>query len=119
MKKELLFSITKKDLEITYYASSKGPGGQNVNKRATAVRIKHKDSGAIGKSNTHRTQNQNLKEAFNRLVNTKEFKIWIKMESAVRLQGFSSIKEKVNDLMKEENIKTEIFKNGKWIDETK
>ena len=45
-KKQLLFSITKKDLVITYYKAS-GKGGQNRNKRETAVRIQHKDSNVV------------------------------------------------------------------------
>ena len=40
------FQINDRDLEISFFRSS-GPGGQNVNKVETAVRISHKPSGLI------------------------------------------------------------------------
>lgn len=49
MKKEKLFSITKKDFDIQTFASG-GPGGQHQNKTASGV--SHRDSGAVGESKT-------------------------------------------------------------------
>ena len=46
MSKEILFSVTKKDFEITYF-SGKGAGGQHRNKHQNCVRLKHKDTGII------------------------------------------------------------------------
>ncbi len=51
--------IPDKDLEITAFARSSGPGGQNVNKVASAIRLVHKPTGIMVVSSTYRDQPQN------------------------------------------------------------
>jgi protein subunit release factor B len=46
-EKELLFSITKKSFVVEYYNPGKN-GGQNANKVASACRIHHPESRAMG-----------------------------------------------------------------------
>lgn len=50
------------DLQIEFFNAS-GPGGQNVNKRKTAVRIIHLPSGLVITSRTERSQLQNKENA--------------------------------------------------------
>jgi peptide chain release factor 2 len=59
-KKQL--DIPESDLEISF-ARSSGPGGQNVNKRETAVRIVHRPTGVSVHVDGERTQNTNREKA--------------------------------------------------------
>jgi protein subunit release factor B len=107
MKRDLILSVTEKDLDITFYKASDGKGGQKANKTSSACRIVHRASGAVGDSSTHRQQIQNRKEAFRRLNKSKKFKLWLKTEYNARLEGYKGIKEKVDKMMDEKNLKIE------------
>ena len=60
---ETSLEIPETDLEFTFFARSSGPGGQNVNKVASACRVVHKPSGLMVVSSTHRDQFQNKRQA--------------------------------------------------------
>lgn len=55
-------AIPEGDLEITFMHAG-GPGGQHVNKRETAVRVRHIPSGLTVRSERHRSQVQNKETA--------------------------------------------------------
>lgn len=118
-EKKLLFSLTKKDFNIQFTRGS-GSGGQNRNKVETACRITHPESGAVGYSETERTQLVNKKLAFERLFQSKEFQQWHKIKTAWALKGVMDIEKEierlVNDAMKLSNIKVEIKDNGAWVE---
>jgi len=116
-KREILFSITKKDLEIEYYAS-KGPGGQKKNKCKTSVRLKHPDSGTIVTANERRERTRNLEMAFRRLVSDPKFQAWHKRkcyEVTNDIDIEAEVEEAMKHALSEGNIKIEVKKNGKWI----
>lgn len=55
--------IKPEDLETQVFARSAGPGGQNVNKVATAVRMTHKPSGIVVVCSVERSLEQNKRRA--------------------------------------------------------
>jgi protein subunit release factor B len=117
-KRELLFSVTEKDLIIqTFHAG--GPGGQNQNKRDTGVRIIHKESGAVGEARDSRSQLENKRAALKRMTETIKFKLWVK-KIVNEIDTGKTLEEQVDELMQPENIRVEVVdEDGKWTIENK
>lgn len=113
MTKELLFSVTANDCDWQYIRGT-GPGGQKRNKTETKVRCVHKESGATGESDLTRSQAQNKQIAFRKMAESKEFRIWHKLETARRMGDKMSLEEKVDRAMHEKNLKIEGKVDGKW-----
>lgn len=78
MRKKLL-TVTLKDCDVQTKRGS-GKGGQNRNKRDTAVRIVHRASGAVGESQEQRSQLQNKQAAFRRMAESTTFRTWLRRQ---------------------------------------
>lgn len=114
MAKQLLFSITKKDFRVEFYRGS-GAGGQHRNKTDSACRITHIASGAVGMSEDERSQYQNKKKAFERLVKSDKFQKWYRIEVAKHMGLIEDVDKMVEKAMDERNLKFEVRdENGKW-----
>jgi peptide chain release factor 1 len=91
--------INPNDLEIDYYKAS-GPGGQYVNKRMTAVRIKHVPTGIVVTCQTERSLQQNKESALEilkaKLLEKKEMENLEKLTKERREQiGWAKRAEKI------------------------
>lgn len=75
--------INQEDLEVDF-ARSSGPGGQNVNKRETAVHMTHKPTGLKVRVESSRSQSQN-REAALELIRSKLYQAKI-LQNRVVLQ---------------------------------
>lgn len=110
---ELLFSITKKDLDISYFSGT-GAGGQYRNKHQNCVRMIHRDSGASATGQSNRNRTANLKEAFKGLISSARFKVWHAKKVYETLTG-ESVEQRVEDAMASSNIKVETRNaRGTW-----
>lgn len=65
--------ISPDDLEIDTFKSS-GPGGQNVQKVETAIRVRHRPSGIVISAQSERSQAQNKENAL-KLLRSKLYKL--------------------------------------------
>jgi len=113
MPKKKLFSVTKKDLVIEYFSGT-GAGGMHRNKCQNSCRVKHPPSRAIGVCQEHRSKVQNTKIAFRRMVDSKEFQNWIRIEAS-RITGETAQIEKKIDKELQNNVKEEVQVDGKWV----
>ncbi|GAA4424932.1 peptide chain release factor 1 [Bremerella cremea] len=67
---EVEFELNDADFTVERYAASSGPGGQHVNKTASAVRLIHQETGIIVQCCEERSQHKNFDRAL-RLLKTK------------------------------------------------
>jgi|HigsolmetaAR206D_1030411.scaffolds.fasta_scaffold00003_8 protein subunit release factor B len=115
-KKELLFSVSKKDFRIDTFRAG-GKGGQKQNKTSSGVRVTHIESGAVGESREERSQHQNRKIAFLRCVESDTFKKWHKRKCAELLGQKARIEEAVERAMAPKNLKVEVKdEQGRWVE---
>jgi len=111
--KELLFSVTAKDCTFIFQRG-RGNGGQKKNKTDSACICTHKDSGAQGYAEDHRSQLQNKQLAFMRMTKTEKFKTWHTIEVARHTGKLLEINAEVEKQMRDKNLKLE-----SWNTETK
>ncbi len=83
-ERKLLFSVTMKDLRMqTFSVGGHGGGGKDTSN--SGVRLIHDASGAVGEGREHRSNTQNRRSAFEKLIETTAFKSWHKIECARRM----------------------------------
>lgn len=114
-EKKLVFSVTKKDFDIHWFSGT-GAGGQHRNKHKNCCRMVHRDSGISATGQSHRSQKQNLQEAFISIIENPKFRVWARRKSGEILGETAEIEKKVEKEMVDQNLKIEYYdsKNQKW-----
>lgn len=69
-----LFKVTIYDCDA--FPARPGKGGKGQNKAGTAMTVVHGPSGATASSREDRSQRQNARIAFERMLGTEEFSAW-------------------------------------------
>lgn len=114
MPRKKLFSVLISDCRVECIASTGGAGGQNKNRRHTAVRITHPPSGAVGYSADERDQRQNKVAAFTRMAKSPSFRAWVRLKAAEIATG-KTIEQRVDDEMTPGKLRTEVRDaEGHW-----
>jgi protein subunit release factor B len=103
--------VSIRDCEVQHFRSG-GKGGQNQNKRDTGSRVIHHPSGARGESREQRSQLQNKKAAFLRMVATPQFQLWLRIQT-----GRLAAHEAELDIPPE-HLRVEVRHGGRWVEQT-
>jgi len=113
--KELLFSITKKDLKLDFFSGT-GAGGQHRNKHQNCVRLHHPESGAIATGQSQRDRQSNIREALQNLVKNPKFRIFLARKN-FELTAGKTLDQIVDEMMIGKNLKIESKdESGKWVE---
>ncbi len=92
IEEDIKVDIDPNDLRIDTYRAS-GPGGQNVNKVSSAVRITHLPTGLVTQSQTDRSQHAN-RDAAMRLLKAKLYEMMLEQQKD-KIEDLAGEKKKI------------------------
>jgi protein subunit release factor A len=94
-------TVSKKDFDIQWFSGT-GAGGQHRNKHQNCCRLVHRASGVTTTGQGSRSRKQNLSSALHQLAADKRFRAWC-------LATVNGIEERVEEMMRPENIKVKYY----------
>ena len=106
------FAIPEEEFEEEYVRPSSGPGGQHVNKTASAIRLTHFETGLVVSCQDEKSQIKNLAKAL-RVLKTRLYELKRSQEQAKRSQERMS---KLGSGDRSERIRTYNFPENRVTD---
>lgn len=106
MSKELLFSVTKSDFDVSFFRCG-GAGGQHRDKTSNGCRVTHRESGVSRECTQFREQSANKKTAFQRLAKSPEFNAWLSAKAREMRIDHEAVQAEVDRAMAQENLSIE------------
>ena len=100
------------DYDVERYAASSGPGGQHVNKTASAIRLIHHDTGIVVKCFEERSQHKNLSKAL-RILKSRLYDHFRQIEDKERADTRKSL---VGSGDRSQRIRTYNFPENRMTD---
>ncbi|MCH2123870.1 MAG: peptide chain release factor 1 [Pirellulaceae bacterium] len=104
--------LSPDDYDVERYAASSGPGGQHVNKTASAIRLFHKELGIEVKCSDERSQHKNLSKAL-RILKSR---VYDHLQQAEKKQRADARKSLVGSGDRSQRIRTYNFPENRVTD---
>ena len=115
--KTLVYSLRKSDFVVKTKRGS-GPGGQHRNTKDTAVTITHPESGATGEAQDSRSQHENKRSAFKRLIASDAFQKWHRRKIGESMIDEAEVERRVDRAMWSKNLLVEVWDGEQWVEFT-
>lgn len=112
--RERIRLASKEDFDVSYFCGS-GKGGQAKNKVASGVQIIHRETGALGRASDSRSQAENKKAAFKRLLATPKMKFWLN-KKLFEVRERQTMEESIEKDTTDDKLRFEVMKDGKWTE---
>lgn len=114
--RELLFSVTAKDLTVETFMVS-GAGGQHRDRTYAGVRITHHDSGVTAQAVDSRSQMKNRQDALRKLTQDPKFQYWVALESRRREGHQTPERYAEQEVTTPAHLRVETKVRGRWVEQ--